>query len=42
MELGDIKERIGALQTLPLDLHIGEYEEIHAALEKALTEVEGL
>ncbi len=42
MEIDEIKERIAKVQELPLDTHVGEYEEIHASLESALTTVEGL
>ena len=37
-----IKVRIAHIQELPLSSHVGEYEEIHRALELALTSVEGL
>jgi len=40
--LESIKERIAKIQELPLDSHVGEYEAIHSALEKALSTVEGL
>jgi len=42
MEINQIKERISSIQQLPLDSHVAEYEEIHSALESALTTVEGL
>ena len=42
MEITQIIERIAAIQNLPLDNHVAEYEEIHAALEGALSAVEGL
>jgi hypothetical protein len=42
MELSQIKERISKIQELPLTSHVVEYEEIHNALEGALTTVEGL
>ena len=42
MDIQEIKERIGGIQNLPLDEHVGEYEAIHTALESALKEVEGL
>jgi hypothetical protein len=42
MDIAQIKERISSIQSLPLDSHIGEYEEIHTVLERALSTVEGL
>ena len=42
MDIAQIKERIANIQSLPLDSHIAEYEEIHSALEGALSTVEGL
>jgi hypothetical protein len=42
MEINQIKERISSIQQVPLDSHVSEYEEIHSALESALTTVEGL
>jgi len=40
--LESIKERIAKIQDLPLDVHVGEYEAIHTALESTLSTVEGL
>jgi hypothetical protein len=40
--MNEIKDRIAKIQELPLESHVHEYEEIHRALEQALTSVEGL
>lgn len=40
--MDEIRERIANIQQTPLTSHVGEYEEIHKALEQALTSVEGL
>lgn len=40
--MDEIKVRIQNIQQLPLESHVGEYDEIHRALESALTSVEGL
>jgi hypothetical protein len=37
-----IKVRIANVQSLPLSEHVAEYDTIHNALEKALSEVESI
>jgi len=37
-----VKSRIAAINSLPLEEHSNEYEEIHASLQRALAEIDGI
>jgi hypothetical protein len=37
-----IRDRIAAIQSKELDLHVAEYDAIHSELERALTGIDGL
>jgi hypothetical protein len=37
-----IKTRIAAINSLPLDEHSEEYEAVHASLQRALAEIDGI
>jgi guanylate kinase len=37
-----IKARIAAINSLPLDERSGEYEAVHASLQRALAEIDGI
>ena len=41
-DLGKIKERIKAVNDLPLAQHSAEFERIHAQLQQALTNLDGV
>jgi uncharacterized coiled-coil DUF342 family protein len=41
-EISAIKTRISEINSKPLDTHSQEFEEIHAELNKVLTEIDGL
>lgn len=40
--LAQIKERIAAVNNLPLSEHSNEFERIHAQLQQALTNLDGV
>ncbi len=37
-----IKNRIAAINSLPLEEHSEEYEAVHASLQRALSEIDGI
>lgn len=41
-EISAIKTKISEISTKPLDTHSQEFEEIHAELNKVLSEIDGL
>ena len=42
VELSAVKTRISEISSKPLDTHPQEFEEIHAELNKVLSEIDGL
>jgi len=42
LEISAIKTRISEIGSKPLDTHSQEFEEIHAELNKVLSEIDGL
>ena len=42
LEITAIKTKISEISTKPLDTHSSEFEEIHSALSKVLSEIDGL
>jgi uncharacterized coiled-coil DUF342 family protein len=42
VEISAIKTRISEISSKPLDTHSQEFEEIHAELNKVLSEIDGL
>ncbi len=42
VNIESVKRRIADISTLPLESHSQEFEEVHADLQRALTQIDGL